>query len=1457
MDFLISGLGFLAKQKKLQPAEQILSEKLANFETTVPSNLEEKQIIQLEEALIGLMGINGGTLSMQFCHRLSECFVFLYNLPNAPKIFNLVTYVQKNPSQTSYFTIGFVVNEVGDKNKAMMNSLTESILKVKKQHTESALFALNYIIKVTFNEVKKYAKNFYSYVEANHHNPSIFVKLYSIKILRKLIKSKIHSPDRLLKSALLIYNESPTRFVQEKAACYVADVLLALLSKPDGMKEIVSELCFINNCTPILTKFCQFINNTVLNKNAASLLRLVKTKDKSYVQTFTSLLSIDTKKQLFERIEKEKESDDQLLLLRHLSYDTDTDRTVAAIASKLIVEGRDDITNILSFYEDLATKNIELSRELLMSSSIFLAYPPEQYQNLNQHLVAMSLVCGTLILNNKSLLTQEICDNLGKFQDTNFMSDKIFKGGFIGAFITARALKISSDEKIKQALNTVLLFLEHPTKTTNKLKLLISAVAGFLANEKTTKSFLPFLHTYLQLPIASSIPTALAYSCLIATKVQLIEFMFDKLMDFYMAVNFTHDFYESKLNVSTLAVDKILGRSGYKFVNSCSLHISHSAIEKYAFDTFPSVVTNAPDEQHDMSRLLHNEGREPDMPAKIGLLFALSKTNEGLRLLPADTASVLMRLMAKMENDIDVCVCSEVVSRFCKVHHQAFAAVRAAKQELPTRQKAILDAAIVFNCDVHENVLTEIHQELCDICKTEGSHYAFYGLSVLFQSCQFSSVSQSLAASSLHFLVNVFNSKLMMNPVVCYYASTCFNSLMPLVSSTDDSMNAIVIGEALQCLAGTKAPFCRAFYLRALSQALNFARKTVTKPRVKLASKRSFSIEVSGSCGAICDMQKDEFGYMNTALFHLQIYSTGRIQEYVVSCSQFSKKVKDWVNLIKDVITNSTVPGTTIEARNDTKRCVLRAMKPLINRIRAVGDTEALDDTITALIKVVTSSTSDNQMLQESFNRFAEIIDTFVNVIKLDVYDSQFAIALRSALNYIHISDRFLKVYFSYIMNSGQVAHYISDIVEGIIKAPNTNERTCFASYIVSTCINANSDLTLDSAKRIATSFEDSFIRAFNRASAPNSHWQTAAEFRADFSDYFGDILVALVFALATTKSQKVEYDTLCKFLIETSSKSTEKWRIDAAVRGIVATFEYLEKLDDSYRSDCLKNVPKKSEMSYLFERAFSRQLTKGDKLLNEFYDYVSTAVYDDEVYARIVKVAPKEFIEKNGRQIFDLFVKRPKFEHLCTLLFLVTKADIFEEKVLAVEENIKKVILCGRLVSSTQECSDKVAEFLAENFSDRVVTLCGRLFQRQHTIPAAKLILSKLKDDSQLPETEDFAILVLWLFTSLSADSYKFMGIAIKKLASMASTYDAQKSRPAEFALKLLKETDEGRHLLRVLTTEQMDALSAKFEKMNKAKENASRFTLKTFGNARKVRGGESNNGWVDLDGSDSDNGK
>ncbi|EAY06113.1 hypothetical protein TVAG_349660 [Trichomonas vaginalis G3] len=1455
MEFLVSGLSFLVKQKYLQPAEQILSEKLADFETTVSEKADEKLIDSAEKTLISVMNINDGDLSIQFCHRLAECFIFLYSLPEAPKIFNLVTYVQKNPSPAAYFTIGFVVDAIGDHNKAMMGSLTESLLKAKRGNVDSALFALNYILKAAFSETKKYAKSLYSVVDANIHHQSIFVRLLCIKMYRKLIKSNHYSLEKLLKNALVILSDVSDRFLREKAICYVVDCMLLILPTQNGLQIVLHELINLEQPSQIISKLLQFMDNEVLQKNAAKFLALIRKKDRTLIKQFSQLLSVETKKSLFEAVEKEKDNEDQLLILRYLSYDTDSDRTVAAIASKIMMETHDDRSMILQFYDEVSTKNFELAGELLLAATIFLAYPPEQHSNLGRQFVAMALIAAQLITSNPNLVTPTIKENIRLYQEKFFPSPKIYKGGFIGAFITARALKAAADETIRNGLNRVLLALESPKEGSKKVKLLTSAVTGFLASCHSVKSASAFLSIYLQMPVYQQVPAAMSYSFVMATRIQLPTKIFHPLLEFALSVQFTKEFIETRINPRYTKPDTILGRPDAKFLPTIALHMNKDMVMKLVFDAFPIVVNNAPAEDRDMSVLLHNEKYDQTHPVNLLLLLALSKNNDASQFLPEDIHKLLFSMMRKSESDTETNMIAEILSVYCRRHKHAFAKLIKNKKKLPPRQRSFLYASLLHNCDVNDAFIMDAQQDLCDLCKGNDSNYAFFALSVLFQSVQFSNLSQTLAGNSLHFLVGVLNSRNLLNPIVCFYASQCFISLMPLVSSSDDSSLSVVIGEALQCFAGTKSPFCKAFYNRALSQALNFARKTVTKPRIELANRKSTGFEVNASCGAICDLRKDIFEYMDTALYHYQISPYSRIAEFISSCSENSDKVNEWVNLVKDTISSSIIPGTSIEARNEIKRSVLKAMKPLILRIKEKSDTSALDDTITALIKVVTSQTSDDQMVMESFQRFAEIITNFAGAIKLDIYDSQFSIALKYALSLMHVSEEFLRVYTNYINNAGQLQNYIEEITNGVINANDTIPRTNFASYIISTTIKSDNDKIKENGRKIAVALEDAFAYVFNKAVESSQQWQTAAEFRNHYSVSFGDILESLVFALSTTKSQKATYDKLCPFLIETSSKSTEKWRIDASIRGIVSTFEFLENLDDNYKSDCLKNVPKTSEMSLLFELAFSRQLSENDKLLSEFYDYVTNAVYNDEVYCRIIKNADNEFMEKHGLEIFDKFINLPKYESLCSLLFLKTESkDLYEEKILQIEDLQKRVNLSIHYVISTKRCSDKISDLLGQNFDQNVLLLVGRLLKSGQTEIAIK-ILSKVTEEEKVPETDDLSYLVLLICNKqVVNDCSSFLGLCLKKVANLALSLDKNRYPSACYALKLLKQTDEGLHLLRVLPSETMTSLADKFEALNKAKSTSNRFALKTFGNIRKPKDQQGGD-WVDLDGkSDSD---
>lgn len=142
METFLATISTLAKQKRLYPAEQIIANNLKNFEKVVSSTNEitDADTEKIELALLDLLNVNNGILSIQCCFRISECLLILYNRTSPPHVWNLFLQFSQNNS-TNYLlpsliiTTGFVINSIGSSIKSTIPGFASKLLSLSTSIT--------------------------------------------------------------------------------------------------------------------------------------------------------------------------------------------------------------------------------------------------------------------------------------------------------------------------------------------------------------------------------------------------------------------------------------------------------------------------------------------------------------------------------------------------------------------------------------------------------------------------------------------------------------------------------------------------------------------------------------------------------------------------------------------------------------------------------------------------------------------------------------------------------------------------------------------------------------------------------------------------------------------------------------------------------------------------------------------------------------------------------------------------------------------------------------------------------------------------------------------------------------------------------------------------------------------------------------------------------------------------
>lgn len=288
METFLATISTLAKQKRLYPAEQIIANNLKNFEKVVSSTNEITDAVteKIELALLDLLNVNNGILSIQCCFRISECLLILYNRTSPPHVWNLFLQFSQNNS-TNYLppsliiTTGFVINSIGSSIKSTIPGFASKLLSLStsittiynsrqssssEPNSQSMAITINYSIpamislvpcfkrnrgdmaqfsKKAFDFAKKAIKAASSYFFASYSISSLtsqsihnfnstntdafcvnleVIQLFSIRLVRTLLKYRAISIKSLTLYASKMFNSACSSFVIDQTSYLVAKI---------------------------------------------------------------------------------------------------------------------------------------------------------------------------------------------------------------------------------------------------------------------------------------------------------------------------------------------------------------------------------------------------------------------------------------------------------------------------------------------------------------------------------------------------------------------------------------------------------------------------------------------------------------------------------------------------------------------------------------------------------------------------------------------------------------------------------------------------------------------------------------------------------------------------------------------------------------------------------------------------------------------------------------------------------------------------------------------------------------------------------------------------------------------------------------------------------------------------------------------------------------------------------
>ena len=1169
---LLKSLEHLSKQKKLQPAEEIISSCVKDFERIITGSIEEKEFDEIETKLMDLLSINNGKLSMQLCGRLGLCFSHLYTLKKSTNINNFVNFVINHINQATIYTLGFIIRNTRLDSYELFPKLIEKIVS-QRNLVNPSLFTLSMCFKVIGDELESMAQKCYEFAIYNFSNDEV-TQLFSIRLIKQLYKTKKIDSSVVLQRVSFELEKAKYDTVKEKIASFIAYILSCKISDEQTLRDALNEAKKSRESHLIYQYLLPQIDNSLLQTNAQAIIDFIIANDLSVAQLFVSLLNNETKKKLFDKLEKDSNTYDSLKVCQLLSYCEESDRKCSAIAMQIITTNPNERDKAIQFYKDLTESNHELAEEVLQLCCVFIAYPPESQPNLVNHMIGMSMIAAVILEADCSLFDKHK-DNIMKCQSVGFKKIGILDGSLISAFLVGRAGILVDVKEVKNAICMALVYFTTRARTNPEMEqLYLSVVSAFFMkfkNDDISERFINILAVYDSLPAAAKMFSAV-------TPQMEDSYIFNFMNKYALSFDVPIEYQRTLIRHHYPAEGNFLTQKEPELpVNSIQISLTKYEISQLVLESYDSLLLNSPDECKNTSFLFGEK-------LHLAHILVLARNHKTVNFLPKETLQTMLDFIKKKDSIVQIEMAAEIISYLVNNEKLLDDVLNYIKGYNDTK-KSILYKSLFTQGALSDAQIQRMMNELNSIVakQNESFPFAMFSLSILFKCCPMQSLLLHLTLLECSFLLSVINMPIILYPINYYIASLCFTAMLPILSQENDPTHATTVSNIIHAFEQTKTSHNSTIYNNMIDQALVFRKNISIDPNVHFSTNKNDLLAINSSCTAFIDIMNihndnDYFEYVQAALWSLQVDKFSTAAGFIEKSSSISTNVDKWIELFKCCLTSGVLPGTTISSNSAVKCALLKAMKHTLKLIKEDEqmNNDALNEIVTALTTTI-KNMKQSFVLSECFKRLVDFVELFKD-IKNDAdksivlsYDSQIVSAVSVAFKNINIGYELIHSYISFIEEIDSLSETrIGLLVKGLNACNKTRQAVIIAAELIDKASNSESINEL--MKNYAQNFAAIVTEAMKIFKNEKEEWKDLSKFRSEFSKSFVNIIKSFVYIESKEDIQPIPPKEFLDFIVADMQRTDEQWRVKAETSGFNLMFslfvdETLEVIDNLLKS--------------------------------------------------------------------------------------------------------------------------------------------------------------------------------------------------------------------------------------------------------------------------------------------------
>ena len=951
MDQYLASIKELASKKRLFPAEQIITSLLYEFEATINNNLKESDIETIEAALLNLLNINDGKLSLQCSVRIANCLLVIYQITSPPKVWNLFTKCNQNPNSAIIYTTGHIINQIGSSIQSNIPGFLKMCLTLEGDLMMPALFAMTPCFKRNRKDTKQFAKNAFYYGKTAVKTYQEVNQLLGLRLIRVIIKFKVISIKSILRVVDAVIDQKETAFVNDECCNIISKCAFYYYIFNDKVKEgeenninkddkDVEE----NNLTKqfenvfqifsnykkhfpqILRHLLDMLDPFLIYSNLPTIFMHIRKINSAELSQLISLFGTDVKNDLFQQVVKESPpSSNQLQVLQILQSGEESQKEIAALALQLTQNESSALRATGSqWFSELAKTNPSHAKLYLETAVLYLMCPPEDNPNLQTDIRAFGSI-ATHILGgsiNRDELANGVANSITQFLERSLTEFDVYDPSFSAAFSIMTVLpSYLVPSTLAEAAISV--FTEYPYSHTNiseinwqRLKLVAQAIALFLASNSGFSCFLKFFKMIYDFPYLQTQTTMLTLLIEaprnIPGSLKLNDMLISVMNPIFLKVELQPTDIISLIKSPMTFPDEIINSAQYTKPKFSTIY-SKLSPSLYGLRVIAEYGKYVQSMQKSMIPTIVNSLLQNGSGSLIShaLILAICQNDETRKFLPKSFYSQMLNTMTSYyKNYHRIQITAECLSIFATEFPTYLSNIIQKSNNLPDITKCLLYASLFANVNISIQALSNMINELSSLTQNElVTPYALHALSIFFK---IHSVDMSLLKISdiqCQVLLKLLNLPFILKPYNLYYASQCFTCLLPVISPeiVENKSNIVsLIRLIVQGFDQIRIPYSRQIFFTTMRSVFALANGIVKISKFRFPSSRGASMPLLlSACAAFTDNinmnaietkeeYEDLFRFIPKILFALQKTNDKRAYLFITVIGEyFAKHVPD------------------------------------------------------------------------------------------------------------------------------------------------------------------------------------------------------------------------------------------------------------------------------------------------------------------------------------------------------------------------------------------------------------------------------------------------------------------------------------------------------------------------------------------------------------------------------------